>query len=72
MSPPSAQQLAFQEGSRVFSKSYTVAEGLGPIYNGRSCVDCHQGGGGANRVVIRFGRITDGEFDPLPESEVRC
>jgi CxxC motif-containing protein (DUF1111 family) len=60
-----AQQLAFQEGSRVFSKTYTVAEGLGPIFNDRSCVGCHRGGGGASRVVIRFGRIANGEFDPL-------
>jgi CxxC motif-containing protein (DUF1111 family) len=62
-----AQQLAFQEGSRVFSKTYGVADGLGPVFNARSCVDCHSGGGGANRTVIRFGRITNGEFDPLSE-----
>jgi CxxC motif-containing protein (DUF1111 family) len=63
-----AQALAFQEGSRTFSKNYDVADGLGPVFNDRSCVACHRGGTTAsNRTVVRFGRIANGAFDPLAE-----
>ena len=62
-----AQQLAFDEGNRTFSKTYAVEDGLGPIFNDRSCVACHRGGGGSNRTVRRFGRVENGVFDPLIE-----
>jgi len=63
-----AEQLAFQEGSRTFSKHYEVADGLGPVFNDESCADCHRGGAaGSNRTVTRFGRITNGVFDSLSE-----
>jgi CxxC motif-containing protein (DUF1111 family) len=63
-----AQQLAFNEGSRTFSKNYTVADGLGPVFNDESCSDCHRNGGGSNRTVRRFGRVDSrGEFDHLVE-----
>jgi len=63
-----AQSLAFQEGSRTFSKNYGIADGLGPVFNDRSCATCHRGGTTAsNRTVSRFGRITNGAFDPLAE-----
>lgn len=62
-----AQQLAFNEGSRVFSHDYSVAEGRGPVFNDESCADCHRGGGATNRTVRRFGRTENGMFDPLAE-----
>jgi CxxC motif-containing protein (DUF1111 family) len=63
-----AQNLAFQEGRRTFAKNYRIADGLGPVFNDESCADCHRGGTTAsNRTVSRFGRITNGAFDPLPE-----
>ena len=63
-----AQQIAFNEGSRQFSKSYEIADGLGPVFNDESCSDCHRNGGGSNRTVRRFGRIDSrGEFDHLAE-----
>ena len=62
-----AQRLAFDEGGRTFSKTYDIADGLGPVFNDRSCVACHRGGGGGNRTVTRFARIENGIFDPLVE-----
>jgi CxxC motif-containing protein (DUF1111 family) len=62
-----AQRAAFNEGSRVFTKRYTVAEGLGPVFNDDACNDCHRNGGGSNRTAGRFGRLDRGVFDPLAE-----
>ena len=63
-----AQQEAFNSGSRTFSKDYQVADGLGPVFNDESCNDCHRNGGGSNRTVSRFGRLTSrGVFDPISE-----
>ena len=39
-------QLAkFEEGRSLFRKHFAVSEGLGPLYNASSCVECHGGGG---------------------------
>jgi len=62
-----AQQIAFNEGSRTFSKRYEIADGLGPVFNDESCSDCHRNGGGTNQTVRRFGRVDRGVFDPLTE-----
>jgi CxxC motif-containing protein (DUF1111 family) len=61
------QRLTFEEGSRTFSKNYEIADGLGPVFNDRSCNSCHPRGGGSNRTARRFGRIEEGVFDPLVE-----
>ncbi|MEI6714811.1 MAG: di-heme oxidoredictase family protein [Verrucomicrobiota bacterium] len=67
----SAEQLVtFLDGLDDFVKEETPETGLGPIFNDVSCVACHSAGGagGAGRkTVVRFGRITDGVFDPLTE-----
>jgi len=54
--------LAFQFGKEKFMAVQTPATGLGPVYNGTSCVECHAnpvpGGSGTsldNRVT-RFAR----------------
>jgi CxxC motif-containing protein (DUF1111 family) len=65
-----AQQLAFDDGKVQFAKTDDVADGLGPVFNDRSCGACHRSaamGGGGNQTVTRFGRIEDGTFDPLVE-----
>lgn len=62
----------FAFGKEKFTAAQTPATGLGPVYNGASCVECHSnptsGGSGAsldNRVT-RFARRLDGQpFDPL-------
>src|SRR3990172_12205323 len=59
-------------GKEKFVAAQTPATGLGPVFNGRSCAECHSipapGGSGAalgNRVT-RFARQVQGQpFDPL-------
>ena len=64
-----ANQLSdFMEGREDFRNVETPATGLGPIFNRNSCVACHGGpavGGSSNINVTRFGRTTNGVFDPL-------
>src|SRR3972149_2936016 len=67
-----ADLAAFAFGKEKFMAVQTPATGLGPVFNGRSCVACHSspapGGSGAsldNRVT-RFARQVQGQpFDPL-------
>lgn len=59
---------AFNEGRIEFTNVETPEGGLGPIFNGRSCAECHSApavGGGSRTVVTRFGRLENGVFDPL-------
>ncbi len=83
MSPPSspdfgdslpgltAQQRArFQDGKEEFMSVESVEDGLGPVFNDVSCVSCHAlpaVGGGSTRVETRFGKMTNGKFDPLSQ-----
>jgi CxxC motif-containing protein (DUF1111 family) len=60
-----AQRQAFDEGSRVFARVYTMADGLGPVFNEDSCADCHAAGGASNRTVSRFGRVEGEWFNAL-------
>lgn len=63
------QRAAFDDGAIEFRTQDTPETGLGPIFNGRSCAECHNGpalGGGSNITVTRFGRVDEnGVFDPL-------
>src|SRR5262245_53112670 len=50
----SAAELArFTEGRTAFETEEEAAEGLGPIFNGTSCVQCHSVGatGGGSELV---------------------
>ncbi len=60
-----AQRQAFDEGVRTFGRDYTMADGLGPVFNDESCADCHRGGGDSNRNVTRIGRLEGTAFDGL-------
>ena len=63
-----AQLAAFLDGKDDFESPETEASGLGPIFNRDSCVTCHSAPvtGGAGPInVTRFGRTTNGVFDPL-------
>jgi CxxC motif-containing protein (DUF1111 family) len=64
-------QLArFQAGKAAFVSAEDVPGGLGPVFNDTACANCHsQGaiGGGNNRLETRYGRVTDGVFDPLTQ-----
>ena len=66
------RRAQFDEGRREFTRRWRPDQGLGPVFNGQSCVECHDGpaagGSGRNLAatrVTRFGRWTGGSFDPL-------
>jgi CxxC motif-containing protein (DUF1111 family) len=60
-----------QRGAAIFATPLTPDTGLGPLYNGTACIDCHAspapGGMGKDGLstVLRVGQLTDGGFDPL-------
>ncbi len=66
-----ANELAlFFEGKLAFNTPLEVADGVGPIFNDRSCGNCHSTpaiGGWSTRAVTRFGKMAGGgmPFDPL-------
>ena len=63
-----AQLERFNDGKEDFNEVETIEEGLGPSFNGRSCAECHKApavGAGSERTVTRFGKTTNGVFDPL-------
>jgi len=51
----------FQAGHTQFRKAFTIAEGLGPIFNNVSCASCHSGDGRGRpeNILTRFSRGTD-------------
>jgi CxxC motif-containing protein (DUF1111 family) len=58
----------FEAGKAIFDKDFDVPGGLGPVFNDTSCTNCHnQGGdgGGSDTLETRYGRVTNGVFDPL-------
>ena len=62
------QLTAFNNGLDEFEEVATVQDGLGPIFNGKSCAACHSVpavGGSSNILVTRFGHSTGASFDPL-------
>jgi CxxC motif-containing protein (DUF1111 family) len=71
------EMTKFEAGRAFFAEEETAADGLGPVFNGVSCVSCHgaaaPGGGraasgGPSVVETRFGHLAnDGTFDPLVE-----
>ncbi|MBX9626343.1 MAG: hypothetical protein K2X82_21265 [Gemmataceae bacterium] len=64
-----ADQLArFHAGKAAFEEVEGAADGLGPVFNGASCAECHNGeatGGGSGTLSTRIGAVVDGRFDPL-------
>jgi CxxC motif-containing protein (DUF1111 family) len=65
-----AQLAKFAAGKVEFSAVEAVDEGLGPVFNEASCKTCHLGpgtavGGTNQRLETRFGKTTNGVFDPL-------
>ena len=63
-------QARFYAGQAGFKVVDTVPGGLGPVFNDRSCANCHSSpavGGGSNTLETRFGRMVNGQFDPMTE-----
>src|SRR6266550_2643903 len=60
-----------QRGRVVFATNFTLAQGLGPLFNNTSCLGCHNtpapGGGGPDGLatVLRVGQLTTAGFDPM-------
>jgi CxxC motif-containing protein (DUF1111 family) len=62
------QAEAFAASILEFSSVEDIADGLGPVFNGRSCGECHSVpalGGGNERLVTRIGTRVGGVFDSL-------
>jgi CxxC motif-containing protein (DUF1111 family) len=51
----------FQDGQTQFRKSFTITEGLGPVFNNVSCASCHSGDGRGttDNILVRFSRGTN-------------
>ena len=65
-----AQLTQFEEGKDEFGEEETQADGLGPVFNGKSCAECHSSpavGGDSDITEIRFGTTTNHHFDPLTQ-----
>jgi CxxC motif-containing protein (DUF1111 family) len=67
------QQARFEAGAAIFSKVHGPEDGLGPLFNGRACAECHSlpGPGGAdktrNHLIVRIGREAGDHYDDLAE-----
>jgi len=63
----------FEDNKAIFSETETIADGLGPTYNGVACVECHQSidvGGFAQAMEFRAGHITNGAFVDAPGGQL--
>jgi CxxC motif-containing protein (DUF1111 family) len=63
-----AQLQAFNDGKTAFNTIETVADGLGPAFNEKSCGSCHNlggAGGSGAQFEVRAGRLVNGVFDSL-------
>jgi len=59
------------QGKFLFSHDHDLTEGIGPLFNDRSCVNCHNspiaGGMGneANNFVIRMAKMSGDKYKPV-------
>jgi CxxC motif-containing protein (DUF1111 family) len=63
-------QARFTAGQAAFVLVETVAQGIGPVFNDKACANCHSGpaaGGGSVTTETRFGRLVNGQYDPMTE-----
>jgi hypothetical protein len=64
------QQAAFDDGKEAFEEEEDILDGLGPIFNGTFCAQCHSNptvGGDSNTVETRFGTTEKNKFDALED-----
>ncbi|MEX0680990.1 MAG: di-heme oxidoredictase family protein [Balneolales bacterium] len=57
------------KGDEEFGRRFSAEDGLGPVFVGQSCDACHPGEGKGHLVfnLVRFGKMEDGEFNPMVE-----
>jgi CxxC motif-containing protein (DUF1111 family) len=64
-----AELARWNVGKAAFVAPQTIPEGLGPVFNESSCVQCHGGpqalGGSGLELTTRFGRVVNNQFDPM-------
>jgi hypothetical protein len=63
-----SDQAKFDAGLDEFAEIETPERGLGPVFNGASCAECHNRpviGGSSSRFVTRFGTTGPSGFDPM-------
>jgi CxxC motif-containing protein (DUF1111 family) len=69
VSRATTEELArFVDGLEEFLHGESPGTGLGPVFNGRRCAECHNApvaGGSSARTVMRIGTVSGGAFDPL-------
>jgi len=65
---PGTNADLFAESRTAFLNVESINDGVGPIFNERSCAGCHSNGavgGAGENIERRFGRFVNGAFDPL-------
>jgi hypothetical protein len=65
---PREAHVRFSAGLVAFTRAENAASGLGPLFNGESCVECHSQptvGGGSERSVSLIGRRDPDGYDPM-------
>ena len=65
-----AELNKFTAGKDEFMAEEGMTDGLVPVFNGKSCAECHSGpaaGGDSEITETRFGTVTNGHFDPLTQ-----
>jgi CxxC motif-containing protein (DUF1111 family) len=63
-----AQSALFAEGAAAFAVVETVSDGLGPVFNEKSCASCHgigSEGGSGTQFEVRGGILTGSSFNDL-------
>jgi len=69
--PPAEQKELVPLGAALFEASFSIEEGLGPLYTEKSCKACHSsprlGGMGPEGLGLhmRVGKMVNGSYDPL-------
>lgn len=63
----SAELAAHLQGDGEFGRIFSEPAGLGPVFVSHSCESCHisDGKGHPLTTLTRFGRYTDGQWDPM-------
>ena len=60
-----------EQGTYLFSHQHDLSQGVGPLFNGRACADCHDspsaGGMGtaADTFVVRLAKIVGGHYQEV-------
>jgi CxxC motif-containing protein (DUF1111 family) len=64
---------SFNDNAAIFAAQEEVDEGLGPVYNARSCGECHDNtalGGRSQIAELRAGRTVNGVFVPQDDNSL--